>query len=327
MIEQIREGIYRIEVPLPGTPLKAVNNYYIHGGDGRSLWIDLGFQREVCRQAVLSAMEELKVDRSRTDFFLTHMHEDHSGLIRDLATGENRVYCSKIDGETVRQYTKKLGIRKFTEFSKRNAPELLEHYDEIMDSREPETGPPLHGEYIYLKEDDILRIGKYRLCCVDTPGHTEGHLCLYEEGQRLFFSGDHILGRITPNITKWDDNSGDVLGTYLNSLERLRPLKVETVLPGHRMVFSEFGQRIDELQHHHKQRLAEVLGIVGDRFLYAWQVASHMQWSLTYKNWSDFPVAQQLYATGEALSHLYYLHKKGRLAMMQQGDQIVFRKK
>jgi hypothetical protein len=33
------------------------------------------------------------------------------------------------------------------------------------------------------------------------PGHSPGHIGLYERKHRLFFCGDHILDRITPNNT------------------------------------------------------------------------------------------------------------------------------
>ena len=34
-----------------------------------------------------------------------------------------------------------------------------------------------------------------------TPGHMLGHICLYDEEKQILFSGDHILGDITPVIS------------------------------------------------------------------------------------------------------------------------------
>ena len=42
----------------------------------------------------------------------------------------------------------------------------------------------------------------WRMRAVHTPGHTPGHLCFAEERTGLFFSGDHVLPRISPNIAQ-----------------------------------------------------------------------------------------------------------------------------
>ena len=48
MIEEVYKNIFRIEVPLPGTPLKSLNAYCIVGGE-RALLIDTGFNLPECR--------------------------------------------------------------------------------------------------------------------------------------------------------------------------------------------------------------------------------------------------------------------------------------
>ena len=47
-----------------------------------------------------------------------------------------------------------------------------------------------------------------------TPGHTSGHITVHEPHKKLFFSGDHVLGDITPNIQAWTDDH-DPLAVYL----------------------------------------------------------------------------------------------------------------
>ena len=74
--------------------------------------------------------------------------------------------------------------------------------------------------YEPLHEGDLVEIGDYRLRVIDTPGHTEGHISLYDPDQRLFIAGDHVLGDITPNIQAWSDDD-DPLADYLDSLEKV----------------------------------------------------------------------------------------------------------
>ena len=80
MTEMMLPNLYRIEIPLPKNPLKALNSYLIKG-DGRFLIIDTGMNREECQNAMFTALEELKVDLKKTDFFITHIHADHLGLV------------------------------------------------------------------------------------------------------------------------------------------------------------------------------------------------------------------------------------------------------
>jgi glyoxylase-like metal-dependent hydrolase (beta-lactamase superfamily II) len=77
-----------------------------------------------------------------------------------------------------------------------------------------------------LKEGDTMGIGNYVFKCVETPGHTWGHMCLYEPNRKIFVAGDHILNNITPNIQLWSD-SWDPLKEYLASLDKVYELDTE----------------------------------------------------------------------------------------------------
>ncbi len=100
MIEEILPNLYTIEVPLPQNPLKAVHSYVIKA-QGQSLIIDTGMNREECMNVMSSGLRELDVDLKRADFFITHMHADHIGLVSNLATDTSRVYFSQADAAIV----------------------------------------------------------------------------------------------------------------------------------------------------------------------------------------------------------------------------------
>jgi glyoxylase-like metal-dependent hydrolase (beta-lactamase superfamily II) len=161
-----------------------------------------------------------------------------------------------------------------------------------------------------LNDDDTLEVGDYRFSCIQTPGHTQGHTCLYEPDKRFLIAGDHLLEEITPNIQCWSEDY-DPLKDYLESLDKVYSLKVDRVLPGHRRLFENYTQRIDELKHHHDMRLREVSDIlIQTPALSAFEVASKMVWKIVAASWKDFPIPQKWFATGEALSHLRYLENK-----------------
>ena len=102
MSEQVLPNIYRIEVPIPHSPLKATNAYVIRGND-RVLLVDSGQNRQESLTVLKQGLAELSVDLQQTDIFLTHMHADHSGLLTFLKTDSNRIFASQEDAGRVNQ--------------------------------------------------------------------------------------------------------------------------------------------------------------------------------------------------------------------------------
>ena len=49
------------------------------------------------------------------------------------------------------------------------------------------------GIDIKLKENDYFSIGRSIFKIIDTPGHTNGHICFYFEEDQVLFSGDTIF--------------------------------------------------------------------------------------------------------------------------------------
>ena len=70
-IKQIYPGIYQVQLPLRGNPLKELNCYIIKGSE-RSLVVDTAFNQEEARSILLGALEQLECPLSQTDSFLTH---------------------------------------------------------------------------------------------------------------------------------------------------------------------------------------------------------------------------------------------------------------
>src|ERR1700689_1043144 len=54
-----------------------------------------------------------------------------------------------------------------------------------------------------------------------TPGPSPGHLCFWEAGNRLMLSGDHVLPRITPNVSLHPQSGDDPLGQFLDSMDKV----------------------------------------------------------------------------------------------------------
>ncbi len=321
MPDQVLPGIYRTQVPLPGNPLKAINSYVIKGRD-RSLVIDTGMNREVCLSAFMGGLNELGIELSKVDFFITHLHADHIGLVARIAPAESIVYFNEPDSRVINSESHWEGNRTYAALHGFPTDErdraLARHPGRIYHARGKVNFHAVH-------DGDKIEIGDYSFQCVATPGHTTGHTCLYDPGKRIFISGDHILTDITPNISLWADDE-DPLADYLNSLDKVSKLDVAVVVPGHRDPFTNCQERIAELKQHHKERLEEVLSILGKNGgLDIFSTASRMTWDMDYKSWSDFPPQQKWFAFGEAAAHLKYLEGKGLIKREDRGNEVIFR--
>jgi len=319
MIEEISANLYRIEIPLPGSPLKAINSYVIKNTE-RNLIIDTGWNQEVCIEAMKAGLKELGVDTKKTDFFITHLHADHFGLVSNLNTDTSKIYFNQPDAD---RFKSGFRLDAFLNFARLNGyPE-----NELEKALQSHPGLKFRAKenlaFHILKEGDILSIGNYGFKCIETPGHTWGHMCLYEPDKKIFVSGDHILNDITPNIQLWSDE-WDPLKEYLASLDKVYQLDIELVLPGHRGIFKNCKERIHELKRHHRNRLDEIVSILEKGKMNAFRVASKMSWDIVSDSWDLFPVSQKWFATGEAIAHLKYLKEEGRIRNEMRKQKTVF---
>lgn len=320
MVEKIMNRLSRIVVPLPNSPLKDLNSYVIKGED-RNLIIDTGFNRSVCFEAMQQGVTELSLDLTRTDFMLTHMHADHTGLVSRLATKTSKIFFSRIDSRVFDDDNSWQPLIDFAELNGFPAEELQKALASHPGFKySPQTKPV----FTLLDGGDIIECGGYRLQCIATPGHTQGHMCLYEPDHKILFSGDHILFDITPHIESWAYTVNS-LADYLQNLDKVYSLSVDLVLPGHRNFFKDMKGRIEELKVHHQDRAEEVLDVLGEKSLHAYDIAAGMTWDIDCETWQDFPVAQRWFATGEAIAHLRFLEGEGRIFRDTSREIITFR--
>ncbi|MDQ1330221.1 MAG: hypothetical protein QG578_484 [Thermodesulfobacteriota bacterium] len=319
MTEEILPGLHRIKIPLPESPLKYLNSYVIKA-DGRNLIIDTGFNRNECLEAMNNGLREIKVDLADCDFFITHLHADHFGLIARLVTKKSKIYFSRPDKEIIESWE---GFEPMIEYAGKNGFPENELRAALHQHPGYKYGSDWTPDMSVLEDGETITYGNYCFECVETPGHTLGHICLYEAAKKILIAGDHILSDITPNIQCWSDKDNP-LEKYLLSLDKARKLDVGLVLPGHRRLFNDHRARIDELKQHHEKRAEEIIDILEKGPGSAFEVASFMTWDIRCDSWNDFPVAQKWFATGEAISHLRFLEEK-RLVTKEKNNSGIQR--
>ena len=167
MIEEIAVDLYKIEIPLPKSPLKVLNSYVIKSSE-RNLVIDTGWNQKECLDAMHKGLKKLGVNIRKTDFFITHLHSDHLGLLPNLISDASLVYFNRPDAD---RFNSGIHLDDFISFARLNGfPEeelragLLSHPGFKFRAK---AGLVFH----ILKEGDLIRIGDYAFTCIETPGH------------------------------------------------------------------------------------------------------------------------------------------------------------
>ena len=325
MTEEILPNLYRTEIPLPKNPLKVLNSYLIKSPE-RSLIIDTGFNREECLEAMNATLKKLDVDLNKTDIYITHLHVDHLGLAGTLATDTSKIYFNEIEANHVNgeervnwaaYWGKICDVYVANGFPEDGVRKSVESHPA------QKYGPKRELEFTTLRDGDTLEIDDYKFRCISTPGHSPGHMCLYEENKKILVAGDHILFDITPNISYWLEME-DSLGEYLTSLEKVYPLEVDTVLTGHRRLVNDHRGRIRELQEHHRCRLNEVLTALEKGEQNILQIAPQIAWDIAVDSWEEFPPAQKWFAFGEALAHVRYLVNEGKIKRQEKDGKFFY---
>ena len=151
-----------------------------------------------------------------------------------------------------------------------------------------------------------------------TPGHSDGHICLFRERDGVFLAADHVLPRITPNVGLYSEyDRSNPLGDYLNSLLKVANLPARIVLPGHGDPFPNLAGRVQEIIDHHAEREMQILALLGDRPQDAYQLAKQLFGQRLKTN-----EALRM-GVAETLSHLEHLRLGGHVAQYRTTEGLV----
>ncbi len=112
-----------------------------------------------------------------------------------------------------------------------------------------------------LGDNDLVEATEFRLKALHTPGHAANHLCFWLEQEATLFSGDHVMSGSTVVIAPPDGDMAD----YLLQLERVRPLRMRTIAPGHGDVITDPKAKIDEYLAHRRAREEAIYEALGAR--------------------------------------------------------------
>jgi glyoxylase-like metal-dependent hydrolase (beta-lactamase superfamily II) len=318
---EIVAGVHRIALPFPSQVSGSTNVYVVEGDRGHIL-VDSGFHSEEC---LWSFREGLRASRLKFQdirwIVITHIHPDHYGLaakLKELCGAE--LLMHKVEANLV-------------ESRYRNPDPLLKRMEQELRS----NGVP-ESELSSLKEaslwmrrfvaarmpdcvvsqGDRISNGSLRFEVLHTPGHSPGHICLYEQRKRWLFSGDHVIFDTVPHVGYHAQAGEDPLGDYLSSLEELQGLGVSFVFPGHGPTFNSLKLRVADIRNHHGRRRKAVAKALDGGLKTAYEVACEIPWKLEFGGmaFQDLEPWDRRLAVFETIAQLRSLTLQGRAGTM-----------
>jgi len=184
--------------------------------------------------------------------------------------------------------------------------------EEMLDDRDPLPRPLLPAKRVNLLEGgDRLVFTGGELQILHMPGHSTGHICLYDAVSKIFLAGDFILAHITPNpfmAAQPEDPNQRVpaLAQYLTGLNTMKEIDIGLILTGHGENISNVAEVVEKVLAHRLKRLETVAGILAGAVLSAYQVMRIM-----YPGVRGFDI---LLGVSEVFAHLDYLEAHGKVS-------------
>src|SRR3972149_5382475 len=254
---RILNGVHQIKTPGPGSASWSTNVYAIEGGDGHIL-VDCGWDSQESLWALQEGLRTANLKlRDIKKVVITHIHPDHYGLstkIKQICGAQVAIH--KLDADFIFPRYKDFAdlIKKTEELLRQNGAPADELPRLVGASLWMNKYVTPDSPEVMLEDGDIISNDSFEFGVLWTPGHSPGHVCLYERDKKFILTGDHVLYDTTPHVG-FNPQSGDnPLSDYISSPKKLESLKVHFILPGHGPVFNALGLRIDKILQHHEGR-------------------------------------------------------------------------
>lgn len=242
---------------------------------------------------------------------ITHAHPDHIGLasrIQELSGAEVFLHEQEIEKLILQNpaASERAGLLRQAGIPGDVVEQLAqwnkENRSRFMTKLDMNTVIPLKGRETFGFESGKLEV-------IFTPGHSPGHICLYDPERKFLFSGDHILANISPNplleLAPGGQGRSKSLLQYLDSLRKVTQKPLEMVYPGHGSPFSDYPEALDRFYHYFRQREEAVFQLVGQQGKTAYEVA--------YELYPDMQGVDIFLGVSKAMGHLDLLVDEGRV--------------
>ncbi len=322
------EGIHAIVLPLTGFGDLITSNMFVLGSGPVTL-IDTGPKYPGALDFFRDGLNKAGFDFSDVErIIITHGHIDHFGLASEIIRSAGHpipCHLHKNDAwRTLSGYIRKGYWSEESSVFTRMAgmPEKAIVRMERRSAFFKNFCDPL-DEALPLEDGDTFTGDGFSLKTIHTPGHSPGSCCLYEEKEKILFTGDHIIKHITPNpITEvhksfLGDPSYKSLLAYEKSLGKVEDLDVRFAFSGHGEYIDNLKALISRYRSHHEKRKLQIVESLTD--------GARPVYDLVEDLFPDLPDNEIFLAISEVFSHLEVLIEEGRVVLDHNGPPALFR--
>ncbi len=177
------------------------NSYIL--GEERGVLVDVGHQRHVSH--VLRGMDADGITLDQIDLvIITHSHPDHLEALPSFLDGRIKATFH------------------------RDAEDYLHGEGAVLSQMMGAPPVPTMPIEFYLQEGTLDVAGNH-LEIIHTPGHSPGSICIFWPEKKVLVTGDLVFHR---GVGRTDLPGGDSK-QLIESIEKVRKLDVEILLPGH----------------------------------------------------------------------------------------------
>lgn len=306
-LTEVAEGVFELRLPIPFED--GLVNVFLFADGSEADLLDCGMNSDDSVAMILDALAHIGAKRLRR-LVVTHIHPDHYGAAGTFAgEGKADLYIHRLEVPLVHpryveleHLVKEVRTYLLVNGVPADDAELLSNSQRAL-SQVVKTAEPS----VQLDGAELLQLGRRELRVEWTPGHSPGHICLYDRKEKLLFAGDHILPDVSPNIGLHPQSTPDPLHEYLDGLRRIAAYDPALIVPAHGRPFTDAPARVKVLEAHHRRRLDQIVEIVGRGTKTGWEVALEL-WG-PREHFYEKRLALQ-----EALAHLQALAVDGRVA-------------
>jgi glyoxylase-like metal-dependent hydrolase (beta-lactamase superfamily II) len=310
---EVADGVHWLRMPLPFA-LDHINLWLLADGDDWTA-VDTGIALDPVKDAWKSVLQGRRLSRQ----IVTHFHPDHLGLAGWLQE-ETGAPLWMTQGEYLTAYVVAAGLPPF------DMGTMIEFFRQHGLGAEAVAGlekrgnaykrgvPSIPATFQRLIDGERIAIGRHTWRVIIGHGHAPEHASLYCAELGVLIAGDMLLPRISTNVSAYASAPKlDMLGLYLDSLERLTVLPTDTlVLPSHGRPFRGLHARVADLQRHHADRCTELLSACA-----AGPRSAAELLTVLFGRPIDDP-HQTMFAMGEAIAHLNHLEHQRRLERIEE---------
>lgn len=318
-VTEVAAGVFRLALPLGIHGVPSLSAYLL-ADDGGDTLVDCGVAAGGDPLRPLAdALADCGSSFDRlARVVVTHAHIDHFGLAGEVVR--------RSDADLWLHTSAERDLKKYADPEDavdRRMVMLADHglYGELL--TETSTGlrdwmpvmPSIGRPTRWLRGGESFSAVGRAWHVLHTPGHSAGHVCLWQPRDQLLCSGDHLLKEVSPPVTFERGFDPDPMGSYLDSLRRVRDLEPLLVLPGHGEPFVDGARRALGIERGKLRRLDQVLSLISRRGRTVTELTDDL---------FSFPLTapQRHFVMAEILAYLAYHEKRGRAVRRRRADGI-----